>query len=249
MRFRQGAAAVASAILAPLTPRLNLTAVLALTAVSELILHRLLGRVLLSRSSVLLPLPYAERALTLDALKPLRRCGSFGRGDPIERAATRNFRHKVQPGDILKSAFAGNRKYALSWLFHLAVQYSSGAASYRDSLSNSTRPRWHIQSISQRACQRVAQRRPAGVVDARAESVQCWPTVLLSFSGMPCVSQTTLPGRLPIPTDRPFAVCFVPVSRPPRHLFLYLSLAIAAAYCGGSLVPNSLTFSHSFILA
>ena len=30
-------------------------------------------------------LPYAERALALDALKPLRRCGSFGRGDPIER--------------------------------------------------------------------------------------------------------------------------------------------------------------------
>lgn len=28
-----------------------------------------------------------------------------------------------------KSAFAGNRKYALSWLLHLAVQYSSGAAS------------------------------------------------------------------------------------------------------------------------
>jgi hypothetical protein len=151
-------------------------------------------------------LPYAERALTLDALKPLRRCGSFGRGDPIERAATRNFRHKVQPGDILKSAFAGNRKYALSWLFHLAVQYSSGAASYRDSLSNSTRPRWHIQSISQRACQRVAQRRPAGVVDARAESgLVCRErsTLFRSISGMPCVSHGEQPSRPPsTPVER-----------------------------------------------
>ena len=169
--------------------------------------------------ALLCPTPNAHSPL--NALKPLRRCGSFGRGDPIERAVTRNFRHKEQPRDIPKSAFAGNRKYALSWLFHLAGQYSSGAASYRDSLSNSTRPRWHSQSISQRACQRSAQSRPSGVVDARAESgLVCRQRSTLFSSDQlagchVCLTESSPLGRPARPSSGSFFV-----SSPPAGSFL-----------------------------
>ena len=155
-----------------------------------------------ARRDLRVALPYAERALALDALKPLRRCGSFGRGDPIERLLREISGTRWQLGrpHSSKNAIAGSRKASLSCLSYLAAQYSSGTGRQRDLLSNSTRTRCHRQSIFQRARQPSAQSRPSGVVDARAESgLVCRQrsTLFRSISGMPCVSHGEQPSRRP----------------------------------------------------
>ena len=66
----------------------------------------------------------------MHSVKPVRRCGSFGRGDPIERLLREisGTRQSTAREATPKSAIAGNRKYRYRGPRNLATWYSIEAA-------------------------------------------------------------------------------------------------------------------------
>ena len=91
-----------------------------------------------------------------------RRCGSFGRGDPMRVCYAKFQAQDAVPDSkaASKSATPGSRKYRYSTcLSSLAALYTSAPAATRKGAPwTSTRAEMGLWWMSQRACQRVSQR-------------------------------------------------------------------------------------------